>query len=403
MVLAGNQGAFWLSIHRYSGLYSDPNAFGVVTALLVPLLWIQSGRAGKGVAAVLLIGGLLSGSRTMILGIAVWGVATLWCFVLSRSQRVMLVVGGVVLLGAIGEPSLNDTLRSVLPSTTSERVLRTVNWDTAGEMVWNRSLYSQLAIGAWRRAPFTGVGLERFYEIQGEVASEQGRDLAGWRDNANNFYLKILAEMGAVGLVLTVGALLAFGWSLKKSDPINPVLLSLAVMLLTGPHLDFDEVKYLATVLLAFASAPAVVGLSHRVIVGGVMALYGGAVVVNYRTPLDWGLYPVESLEGKHYRWSSGVGYFTVCADRPIAIRFRSLEPAVAAHPIEVRFTVADGGEEAQRIASNSWHTLQIPTEGRQRVRFVVDRVWSPKAAGLGADARSLGIYLEWPETACRK
>ena len=259
-----NRTAFWVFTGRYSGTFSDPNALGVMAAILVPLFWhFPAERRGllyRLTAMLLFCFAPWSGSRTFWVGMFMW-----FCFLLYWSLKdrprsaksgsfylrgALMLVPLVALIALFVNPTANRFLQENTASPGLHRLLQTLNPAEASAMVSSRLLFSRIAIKVWRGAPLLGVGLARFYELQEGAAKAIGVELGTWRDNANNFYLQILAEGGLVGLSLMLFAFFLFwrGLSGGKRQSLGLMrfcLLSAAILLLTGPHLYFDEFKKL--------------------------------------------------------------------------------------------------------------------------------------------------------------
>ena len=263
-LFSSNINPFFRSLGRCSASFSDPNAFGVMGALLIPaMFFIGEGRTRRlfQVAALSLLAVLpLSGSRTAWLGLAFWIIG----FVIyklkygagKRALKVMACFGvlGVLAIIALGQPELNARLRKQTNVTGFVRMLQTIDWNEAPSMFDSRRIYSKIALEVWKQSPWIGVGLDGFYRKQARAARSLGIDLNGWRDNANNFYLQILSEQGILGMCLVLSSFILFGYAVRDAPFVRKLSLGvLAVMLITGPHFFFDEVRYMSVLLLVLA------------------------------------------------------------------------------------------------------------------------------------------------------
>ncbi|MCB0325053.1 MAG: O-antigen ligase family protein, partial [Bdellovibrionales bacterium] len=279
-LFALNQNAFWQMVGRYSASFSDPNAFGIMAALLIPLLMV----AGRGLrawlfrsaAVLLLIVTPWSGSRTVWFGLLLWllllftGMFGVRSTGALRSRGFLLVFAGFLGLAFLGFPPLNEWLDQQVDVPGLDRVLKTMHWQKGGQMLSSRLIYGRIALAMWEQSPLIGVGLDRFYGLQEITARSIGIALEDWRDNANNYYLQVLAEQGLIGVALTLLAFYLFALALsgrplqsggadrERTIASTPVLLLisrltmgvLALLLLTGPHFFFDEVRFLAVIIL---------------------------------------------------------------------------------------------------------------------------------------------------------
>nr|MBP9838840.1 O-antigen ligase family protein [Pseudomonadota bacterium] len=265
-----NTSAFWTLSKRLSGTFTDPNAFGLMGALILPYLYehIKSNHLKNEklilnlILALISICFLWSGSRTFFLGILIWVILSLIC-----DRRKLINLFYFSILSILLLLSLNTEFARTKISTLNipaiSRVSSTLNLESAKEMFYSRNIYSRIAIQVWRQSPVLGVGTGNFYNLQEKAATELQIDLHGWKDNANNFYLQILSEQGLIGLCIVIGifaGLIFFNYQSSQnlidghsSFGLRFVILFI-LLLFTGPHLFFEELKYLLAIVLGVSA-----------------------------------------------------------------------------------------------------------------------------------------------------
>ena len=428
--LSFSRGAFWVFSERFGGLASDPNAFGVLAVLLIPFfvyLREEGGRLMVAGSALLVLAVPWTGSRTFWVGVGIFTVAALVSRLRAkRKQLSMVLAAAVICFGLAGQPQINDALQAGASSAGFKRVLETLNWDRGGEMLSNRIMFADIALEVWREAPILGVGLGKFYERQSAAAARVGADLGTWRDNANNFYLQVLAEQGLFGLALTLFAFhlllvaLSGGYEGSKVPlPARYFCWLFFLVLLTGPHLLFDEVKFVfAGVLAVLVRCTGPVAAS-RLVEEGKKALWwvlaGAFCAVVFYVPsaersVVQGAYGKEDTPEGPIIWTSPTARFAICpgAAADLPIEFRIFHPDVQTRPVHVSFSLGGEGDlERTRVdvSSTDWQTtaLKLPTTGGSRLWLTIhtSRSWSPAAAGLSADSRWFGAMLKYSLPVC--
>ena len=140
-------------------------------------------------SGLLMVGVAASQSRGGALAMAASGVVLL---ILVRPPWKMLLggIGGAIVLGLIFLNALGN-------EATVER-LRTISDRKVHEVKWRTDLWRQ-GYEAWTRHPYMGVGLGAF---QVGVAPELDQDFDYYFDHAENEFLTVLAEGGAIGMGL---------------------------------------------------------------------------------------------------------------------------------------------------------------------------------------------------------
>jgi hypothetical protein len=303
VIVLSNQTDWWTSIRRLSGLAVDPNAQGLVFGLA---LWIRallynrseatrSAAFFETVMPVILvcIGGILTGSRTFFL---VAGFL-LMAFAIRRSTRTVLVlIASIVAFSTFVtmldvffnlEFLLHD--RSWMPEGLG-RILRSVSLIRISETLSSRLIFWNLALSVAQDHWFYGLGADRFIKY---VTLYALRDvsLGSWVDNANNFYLGLLAE-GGIGAVLGfIVSVIGYRFYAGSKDFMAIFcVMMIFTILLVGPHIDFIEVLMLVGLLIGTFTRER--RIAHRINKPiGILLLMLGFMVPHFR---ELGVYSWE-------------------------------------------------------------------------------------------------------------
>lgn len=400
-------GSFWSAIHRVRGTFTDPNAFGVMVAVLLPFL-VRRPFLGLFIGTT----ALLSGSRTLLLGVCLFGCWSCLDLVAARgrSRRLIVTVAVVVLASAftlLQLPIVSQLL--VFAPESVARTLATLRWETAGELLYSRLVFWEIALRIWSEFPLFGVGYGNFGAELPSYTALLGIDLGGWLDNANSFYLGILAEQGAVGALLLIATFVVLrrnpvtkiaGWAQDHAAEVNSqaprILAILAVLLLLGPHLDFIEISAVIAVigggLVTFQdtengsapSLPAIALITACFVLGGVW----------YETRRDRGVWAWEREGDRWYRWSNGNARVWVdCPkSKSYQVAVRSLFPPGS--------TDIDVNGDQVSLLTGQWKTIEGTCKPGRLVplRFTVASVWRPRDVLHIADDRLLGIQISTAE-----
>ena len=449
-VFSMTRNAFWVQTERFSAAFSDPNALGIAGALLIPLLFaVGTGRLRilfSLSAAVLLAVAPWSGSRSLWLGLGLWCAAFVYQYLKARlsagfrSSYLAFVCFMALALAGIGYPPLNGWLQHFSPATGTTRLLQTLSWSEGGQMFYSRMIYSRIALRLWSHQPLIGAGLGQFFPRQAETARELGINLGSWRDNANNFYLQILAESGIAGFIVLLFALHMFGLALAgepveqaKPEPFSDIgsartialtakttLVMLLLLLITGPHLVFEEVRFIATIVLALGLL-AVRGrpdidcsvYEHRLLLLTLLTPIIFLLVLAGETGRDKakGLYGREyAKDVGSFAWTGDSAVLGVCpGEEALEIELRAAHPDLGTRPVAVQLSYhkAAGKQDERRLVeinTSEWRTVQVsgPQAGKGNLSINVSRLWSPLRAGAGQDWRWLGVMVKVPKFQCR-
>lgn len=252
-----NQTQFWTAQGRFSGFLTDPNAAGILFGLAIPLLLFVKERipafsqaAVYALLSLSFVAGLLTGSRSFILSVLLFMLILLFISSWKRLAVFVSFIGLSVLLWNLllwVNITSMGTL-SLLP-VSLKRLIYSLSYPTVSEALYSRSLFSSMVARMWSDNPILGIGIGRFRELMPLYYSNFGEG-ALYTDNPNSFYLGLLVETGLLGLTAFFFSFTFFKVS-KSNLHGRSAFLVLALLLLTGPHTDFNEVAILAAVILA--------------------------------------------------------------------------------------------------------------------------------------------------------
>jgi hypothetical protein len=448
------------------GTFSDPAAFGAVAVLLVPLLLMMLRGPWRptalGAAFLLAVTALWSGSCTFGLGLFVfllWYVSGILIIGRTRRRLWPLIAILALFLAGIGSgyPPVNSELRQLpyLPPTIS-RALEFVNWSDGEKAFAVRNSTSREIYRVWSDHPLVGVGTGRVGQNWNlkEISAQGTR-------RANNYYLKILAETGAIGFVVFFISVVLFARMLsgepeqpllagpgsdtksvagtERVDPLhNPEtgtsqaiyfttpsqnlffsrgsLVTVLIILITGAHLSYDEFRYLTIVLLGLggvsASSIEARGLFQARRLLSLLTLifpviYAGGIISTTRLHLEKGLYSPENENGRIIAWTGTSALFGLCRiDGPVTLNFRSGDPLATTTPVTIRLGMASGGDDSSlgelQVRDNEWHQLVLDNADLENKSLPVVFSLSVDRLWLQPETgRWLGAAIEWQSGLC--
>ncbi len=395
---------YWLSLSRMSGIFSDPNSAGVFLGLSIFILLMQapdgrklSVRLGVVAVIILLVGaGTLTGSRSFMLA---GGSAVVCSFLLlSRKMKVCgAFILGIAAVAATVFVTMNPTSNAV-PEGIRRTVL-TLTPATAVEQLFSRKVFLEVALEMFRHSPLVGVGFGRFRDFVPPLSDKLGLDIGTWSDNGNNFYLEILSECGLVGATLFLLGVFSFTFrgvkKLDKERKVNALFwsragtITLFLLLLTGPHIAFDEIAFLAALLIGASISP-----QQEFLPGFVkwsLSAVGGLVISLHASQMSYGFYPFESDKQTAYRWTS------VRAQGVASCEGEEAEIEISTPRRKGRVMIYRGGFEPQEAEFSSGSPVLFKVkciEGRATYRLEMRGAWKPKFTGMGGDPRVLGVIV---------
>jgi hypothetical protein len=291
-----NESFFNPSLPRYNAGSSDPNALGVIAALLF-FLWLGYVIAYPREKIFYVIGlffpflMVIAGSRTSFLLIGV-GVAMLFLLSYWRKKTVWLILclfviflGGMLVwskhrfptarsyefvhdLGALSQsvvPSASNPISHVARPAVGKNVNHVLRWrERLSKMLFfNRIPYWENAWSAFKHHPILGCGYGTYLIRAPQYARTLQFDgnVNAMNENACNMYLQIAAEQGVLGLLAFVFWMCCAVWTFLRKVPSSRSVLEavafsafagLLVAFLVGVHIINPEVNILFWLLMSF-------------------------------------------------------------------------------------------------------------------------------------------------------
>ena len=224
---------------RYAAAGFDPNDFGLILALSIPMALYLSLRARgplrwcyRAAVLVVLVGLLLTASRTaLIAAFVAFGFALFTWRAADISQRVSTVaLFALLVLG----------LFQLAPVHSRER-LATIPTEIGSGTLHNRTKIWKSGLRAFKHRPVRGVGAGAYPAAVRPWLGTPG--VPGHQYVAHNTFLSVLVECGAVGFgiyALLIGTLVLFIWMMPSAEralwSITLLVWAVGVSTLTWEH-----------------------------------------------------------------------------------------------------------------------------------------------------------------------
>lgn len=429
--------AFWRAQGRFGATFTDPNALGVFTFLMLGLLLSHFSTAilrtkflilALCLAALCIAG--LAGSRTVFLGVLVLALVS----ILRSRSRLGVGILAVLATAFAGWnlftfffPEHLSALQSTLPRA-SGRVVSAMMIANFESSIESRTLFFRLAWAVWVDSPVIGIGLGRFQEVVPYYAKELGFGTGAWSDNPNSLYLGMLAETGLVGILLLFLSLLNFRFRAELGSQARVrenLCIAFLILLAIGPHLDFDEVAVLfgliasqtftARRITASASeAPLILPAGRPAYVAGaLLALFFIVAVLSAIKSSSWGLYSWEMTPHGVARWTRSAAQVELkCQAQPqsesfATLRVHAVNPRGEAAPLvlktrsqlgeQLSFNLLGGEEVQARFACRAQNSPSLEGLDTIRVRLDIENPFVAIHYGFASDPRVLGVQvIEW-------
>lgn len=407
-----NQNAFWNAVGRPVGSFTDPNAFGLSAFFFIGLLnaWQPLVRRDHlfkiGLIIIWLALGLLSGSRTFLVGIILLFSVSSY---LHRPRMLLRLILGVLVLVLVldlcreSSPTFYNSIVTNLPPGIA-RICNSVTILGWASAIYSRMVFWQLGLEIFKDNWLIGIGPENFRYWVLPYSQELFPEISSWTDNSNNFYLGILAETGILGATLfflTVSA-----WKFREVGSKWTILLvSFAILLLLGPHLNFDEVAILFGIVLGLSLKYEPRNLFRKAPTWFIAAPISTLVFINVYFA-DTGWFNWELGEGGLLRWSQRYARSTAQCSPELPARLgardvhynalleiRALNPDLSTSPLIVDIK---SPMEQLRIELNDSNFIKVLIKcgfsTDINYSILTSRTWQPANYGMGADLRNLGI-----------
>ncbi|MBN1592638.1 MAG: O-antigen ligase family protein [Candidatus Coatesbacteria bacterium] len=443
----------YLVIGFITGTYTDSNALGVCSTLILPycigLIFVSSDRARLFLVpcALLSIGvTFLARSRAGVLGTILFLISLFVWLRRSRPSRgerddsarrslkimsVLLVLFAVMILlhhvNRLEEvPMLGDAL--VLLSEPSEESL---------EHLLRHRLHQWVeALDMCSDYPITGVGLGAYIiELPNYYFRNQGKLFM--IDTAGSLPLQVASELGMVGLVLALMYaiyVVRTGLCLVLRRPeegqeaeyrligcVSLGILASLLSMLFGAHILFFEYNYLLAVSISLVVASSlslcpksrpqggrIVSRLVPVAVVVVLVVFaanslGSLSIAHERDELGWqfeyGIFKKEDWGGEFPFWwtQREAGVALTVKGRVLHFSVFCAHPDADERPVKVSIILDGRTVETLDVTRDRWRdvSLKMP-EGRSEVslRLSVDRTFNHHELGLGPDRRDLGVAI---------
>ena len=415
--LAAPRAPFWVSVGRFQGFASDPNALGVLAGVILPVcigkifegkrpaVWIPAAAA---VAVALSVSGSRSGLAAAVIGVALAAWPRLRAPSNARRRAQAAALLAVLAVGLL--------LVSRSPGSLAGRMTSLFDAKLAWfERVSSRPLLWETAWSAWKSSPLSGIGWNAFSWNLPNIAARKGVTLSGY-DNPGNFYLQVLCETGLVGALLLALFLAGASGRIRaalsapageenaSSRAAAAAAAGLLAALATGSHLLAVEVSI--AFFLLFAELPAVERSGAPT--GGFAAVLLALAAAGYAFFLIGRRSPAES-----FRYSPRIGFYAEERDPEGAFRWTAaraaiwLAPGARAsgvllfeNPVESRenLRVESEGrllfERAMRQGEPVRLRLSAPADRGSALLFENSAWFRPSSFGRSADGRELALRV---------
>ena len=359
----------YLATARVSSQYPDWNAAGSHFAmmLIIAAVYVARRRLAYLIPVLVIAVALwVTGSRTAMLAAILAAGLVVLSLTRSRRQRVvMLAAAGAVVLAAAVAGWL------WYPSDRNDPIAFSVR---------TRLVLWRAGVSMMTTNPMFGVGLGGFYERSHDYAPEM-LDTVIWRphENAHNYFIQVLAELGMPGLILFIAILagsLREAWKDVRRNAWTMGIVAFLLTALTGHPFLIPQVAYAFWMTLAVAavssSGPAASRLTRPWLrLAGCVVILILVVSLPARTRAavrhaDLGRTAVgltgwqQDAEGVRYRWATAQStFFYSSGGRAVRIPIRPGPDA----PSEMDVRIFFDGQEANRVrlrSGDEWRYVRL-------------------------------------------
>ena len=400
-----NNNNFWVSVGRYSSIFSDPNAFGIMSAVFILVLMFfankETWKTNIIASIIYFCLSMFSGSRSFFLVLILASLSLIFQnqTLIKRHIKKLLALVFTLLFLTIG-------FRDSLPPSL-QRLYSTLNPTSMLEQLNSRIVYLKLGLEAVAEYPILGLGFGRFYFMQEQLAKATDINLGIWRDNANNYYLQLASEGGVIALILFLsGLFILFNQNLGPiGKKARLILLIIMISLIFGPHLNFIEFKLIFIILISVMISDAnlidtrsVRNLPTLLFVSCIYLLLQICVPPYNEENRSYGFHSIEKQknldnEVGYYRWSGSRG--KICFDPTGRGQSRELT-IFNGNPnqsIELRY----GEKYGDSLTFKPGEKLSLNlSENTRYFEFKVFNPWLPSKILKSPDNRLIGLQFEW-------
>ena len=205
---------------------------------------------------ILLIGLLMTQSRSTILGLAM-GVLVLLIFNIKSSSNIRLFLGGFLLVAVvvgIALFSLRNDKQSLENHTTINRVITVLSSTTTGISRLNNW---EIAFEGFKEKPIFGWGQENYQVVFAKYFKPEMYNDAPWYDRSHNFLLDALVSGGIVGLLAFLLPFGLMGYLTLRSQTLTNIqkglFIGVLVAYFTHNFFGFDSLTGMMGIWLILA------------------------------------------------------------------------------------------------------------------------------------------------------
>ncbi|MBX2883287.1 MAG: O-antigen ligase family protein [Granulosicoccus sp.] len=202
-----------VSTARIGGQIGDPNFFGQVLLLVLPmgLMFAFNGAPrGKQIAAAILSGTIIvalvctmsRGSWLMLIAMLAVFAAALYRSYGQRNSRIRFALLGIITLALLSTYFLPEAVKSRFGSMVDNAQQVYTDGVVTDGAISGRIDEMAGALYAFAEHPFLGLGLNNFKPSYQDYSRRMGLTARGRDRSAHSLYLQLLAENGAIGLLL---------------------------------------------------------------------------------------------------------------------------------------------------------------------------------------------------------
>jgi len=434
--------------------FKDAMSFGTFLAMAIPLL-VGICLAHKGILRIfalllLLVSAyliLFTGSKSAFLSLIPSLIIFLFFAVkagkISPTALLILLLVAVLVFYAI-------VIEKVLPEGIAQTKTFVRLKDFGNMLALRTGALWKIALSMTGDFPLTGVGVGAYIIETSNYAAAMKLNI-GIPETAENLLFNIGAELGVVGVLLTLWILWEIAKQIKKRYQAIPsrapskfIFLGAAAGMLafwinaqTHTFIGSYEIHYVYWLLVGLVFvhfdtgdeiAGGDAGESVRKMAVGrrfrrwaalAVLVYGGVHLWNSTHSLslktrtevfslnqDFGLsQPEKNKAEREFRWTRRTSGMTIKIEKPvIVIPLLASHPDIQANPVKVKIELTDDffkktkllGEIILRESVWEEHAFAVPDEMNKKVILLlkVSRTWNPLKATGAPDSRDLGIAL---------
>jgi hypothetical protein len=264
-----------------------------------------------------------------------------------------------------------------------------------GETFFSRLVFLDVTLEMWRHNLWYGVGADAYRSYVVPVGAKVGT-LKHWSDNANNFYLGLLAELGVMGALAFLVSVASRQWSEAPNRPLLILsVLTVAALLVVGPHVEFPEVLLLVALFVGLSTNARLRGVvSHWYLVA--ILMLAGIIAAGRH---ERGVYPWRETSGGFERWITPDASIELGCDPVSGTAALGLKPQYVPTREALHVLVQTPGGASRSVDFKGPEAITVPVvcplgSSTTWARIITSPAWSPARAwpGQSGDRRLLGV-----------